>query len=240
MISVCSNCGRELGLNEAQRQKIEHALAALPPGRALKFNCPHCQKPIEVRRQEETETTGQLVTPPLRRSTAPGRTPPPPGPPDLGWLERGDLGTGEVIEDVPQVIILMEDEQIRIDMAQFFDDMGYKPILPKSEEDALERMRFTTVAAVVLHAAFEGELVSSTVHAHMQTMPMTSRRSIFYVLVGPQFHTLYNLEALANSANLVINDNDLSAFPLILKKGLRDYDELFGPYLAALEAEGKK
>ncbi|MFH1215624.1 MAG: hypothetical protein V1706_03880 [Pseudomonadota bacterium] len=164
----------------------------------------------------------------------------PPEPPDLGWLDRGDLGSGEVIEDVPQVLILVQDEEVKVDMARFFDDMGYKPVLPKTAEDALERMRFTNVAAVVLHSNFEGTLAESSVHAHMQSLSMNKRRYIFYVLVGSEFHTLYNLEALANSANLVINENDLSAFPLVLKKGLRDYEELFGPYLAALETMGKK
>ncbi|OKY74918.1 MAG: hypothetical protein BM485_10775 [Desulfobulbaceae bacterium DB1] len=241
MISACGHCGRALNLNEAQLQKIENALAALPPGKSLKFNCPHCQKPIEMRRAEKAEPVAPApASTAAKPVAAQGRTLDPPDPPDLGWLERGDLGSGEVIEDVPQVLILVQDEQVKADMAQFFDDMGYKPILPKTAEDALERMRFTNVAAVVLHSNFEGTLQGSSVHAHMQGLSMNRRRYIFYVLVGPEFHTLYNLEALANSANLVINEKDLSAFPLVLKKGLRDYEELFGPYLAALEAMGKK
>jgi hypothetical protein len=74
----------------------------------------------------------------------------------------------------------------------------------------------------------------------MCQMPMQKRRSIYYTLIGPEFHTLYNLEALHGSANLVINDNELPDLPIILKKSFREYDELFGPFLAALRAEGKK
>ncbi|MCJ7601796.1 MAG: hypothetical protein MUO63_09895, partial [Desulfobulbaceae bacterium] len=121
-----------------------------------------------------------------------------------------------------------------------FDDMGYKAVMPRTAEDAIERMRFTNFAAVVLHFGFEGNLANSTVHTHMQGMSMPKRRYIYYVLIGPEFRTLYNLEALSDSANLVINEADISAFPLVLKKGFRDYDELFGPYLAALESLGKK
>jgi endogenous inhibitor of DNA gyrase (YacG/DUF329 family) len=233
MISACPNCGKTLNLTEAQRQKIESAVAALAPGKSLKFNCPHCQKPIEMQ-------NGGAAGRPAPQPAAAHTLPEPPGPPDRGWLERGDLGSGEVFEDVPQVMILVKDEQMQADIVQYFDDMGYKAIVPRTAEDALERMRFGNFAAIVLHSRFEGDLAHSTVHNLLQTMAMPRRRYIYYVLIGPEFHTLYNLEALTNSANLVINDKDLSAFPLVLKKGLRDYDELFGPYLAALEALGKK
>jgi len=236
MISTCPNCGKTLNLTEGQLHKIDHAVAALPPGKSLKFNCPHCQKPIEV--QREAQAAGGR--PPKQPAAAGGVLLEPPGPPDRSWLERGDLGSGEVLEDVPHVLILVKNDQIQADIAQFFDDMGYKAVMPRTAEDAIERMRFTNFSAVVLHSCFEGNLADSTVHAHMQGMAMPKRRYIYYVLIGPEFHTLYNLEALSNSANLVINEADISAFPLVLKKGFRDYDELFGPYLAALEALGKK
>lgn len=235
MISACPNCGKTLNLTESQQQKIDHAVAALPPGKSLKFNCPHCQKPIEVQREAP-----EAVRLPPKQPQSGRALPGPPGPPDRSWLERGDLGSGEVLEDVPHVLILVKDEQIQADIAQFFDDMGYKAVMPRTAEDAIERMRFTNFSAVVLHSGFEGSLASSTVHAHMQGMAMPKRRYIYYVLIGPEFHTLYNLEALSNSVNLVINEADISAFPLVLKKGFRDYDELFGPYLAALEGMGKK
>ena len=67
---------------------------------------------------------------------------------------------------------------------------------------------------------------------------MTQRRSIYYVLIGPDFHTLYDLEALSNSANLVVNESELGQFDLILKKGLQDYDDLFGLYIKMLKEHG--
>jgi len=71
-------------------------------------------------------------------------------------------------------------------------------------------------------------------------MAMSRRRYIFYILVGPEFRTLYDLEALANSANLVVNDSDASHFSIILKRGMNDYNDLFGPYLEALGNYGVK
>ena len=62
---------------------------------------------------------------------------------------------------------------------------------------------------------------------------------MFYALIGPQFHSLYDLEALTNSANLVVNDADVKHFSTILNKSIQDYNDLFGPYLAILQEHGK-
>lgn len=60
------------------------------------------------------------------------------------------------------------------------------------------------------------------------------------MLIGPKFRTLYNLEALSNSANLVVNDRDIKNLSLILRKGFYDYEELFGPFLEALTGSEKR
>jgi len=79
MVSSCPSCGQALNLTDVQQQKIENALAALAPGKSLKFNCPRCSKPIEVK-QEQTS------------APSPAGILQPPAPPDLSWLEKGDLG----------------------------------------------------------------------------------------------------------------------------------------------------
>ncbi len=57
---------------------------------------------------------------------------------------------------------------------------------------------------------------------------------MYYAIVGPNLHTLYNLEALSLSANLVINDQDLQYLEKILYIGFRDYENLFRPLLDTL------
>ena len=49
--------------------------------------------------------------------------------------------------------------------------------------------------------------------------------------------THYDLEALAFSANLVINDREMPHLEPVLRKGLQDYEKLFRPLLDALAAE---
>ena len=68
---------------------------------------------------------------------------------------------------------------------------------------------------------------------------MAKRRHIFYILVGPGFHTLYDLEALARSANVVVNDGDVGHLPTIFRKGRADQEKLFSPYVTLLGKYGK-
>jgi hypothetical protein len=88
---------------------------------------------------------------------------------------------------------------------------------------------------VVLHDEFDGPLSQSSFHREMSALPMDRRRSIFYALIGKQWHTLYNMEALAHSANVVVNEAEAAHFDIILKKGLLEQMELFGPYVEAIK-----
>jgi hypothetical protein len=74
----------------------------------------------------------------------------------------------------------------------------------------------------------------------MRKLPMDRRRYIFYILIAEQFHTLYNLEALAYSANLTVNTADLHHLDVVLRKSIPTYEELFGPMLEELGVYGKR
>ena len=68
----------------------------------------------------------------------------------------------------------------------------------------------------------------------MCAMPMEHRRHIFYILTGDSLHTLYNLEALAVSANLTVHSKDIPKLHVILRKAFQAHEELFGPFLEEL------
>ncbi len=51
--------------------------------------------------------------------------------------------------------------------------------------------------------------------------------------------TLYDLQALAYSANLVVNDDDIPHFSLLLRKTIPEYEALFGPLMEELRLAGK-
>jgi hypothetical protein len=70
-------------------------------------------------------------------------------------------------------------------------------------------------------------------------MNMSKRRFIFYILIGKEFKTFYNLQALAYSANLVVNDEEVPMFDIILRKTIPEYEELFGPIMEELRHHGR-
>lgn len=245
MISQCPHCNKDLNLNEAQLEKINVALAALQSGKSLKLGCPQCRKPIELSADGSAMSAGasaagkQESAPPVSK---PGKSAlAPPKPPEVDWLASGEFEEKEVIDDINMVLVLMPEGTVRNTVVEAFKEAGYRPVFVESAEQAIEKMRFVSYAAVVFHSDFEGgKLADSLFHEHMRNMSMHHRRYIYYVLVGPEFHTLYNLEALAYSANLVINEKDADHMSITLRKGLSDYENLFGPFIGAMKEYGKK
>ena len=262
MISECPHCQEALNLNDAQLDKLNKALTALPEGKTLKLGCPKCKQPIEFNKdgsavevaaavlkdvlysdhvgQEDEAAIGIVEA--YQKAPKPVRLPPEaPKPPDTEWLTSGVYDEKEIIEDVPRVLVLVADDETKTQVTMAFGEQGFQPLYVQSAEEAIDKMQFGSFDAIVLHSRFEGGNVNdSTFHQHMRQMSMSKRRYIYYVLVGPEFRTLYDLEALANSANLVVNDKDVSHLSIVLKKGMGEYDDLFGPYIDALKHYGVK
>ena len=239
MIKNCPHCQENLKLSVIQVAKVQEALAKLSEGKFLKINCPHCKKPMEL------AANGELAVTSRSEKKHPALQPrkldlKPPAPPPLDWLVSGKLEQEEAIKDAREVLILMADGSDRTSVVDAFKEMDYSPVFAESAQDGIERVRFSNYAAMVLHSRFDGNnLAESDFHDHMRKLAMTRRRSIFYTLIGPEFQTLYNLEALVNSANLVVNDKEVNKIRFILKKTIPEYEELFGPYVDTLIEHGQ-
>jgi len=240
MIDTCPNCQEALNLSDAQKSKIQFALDKLPPGNLLKLGCPHCQKTFELK-PDGTLPGQQVKKAPSAgpRGSKKARISPPP-PPDLGWLASGQIQEKEVVEDAPMTLILMNKGPGVTTVREAYEDEGFLPVFAENTGDALDRMQFTPFAAVVMHSRVEGDsLDSNPLHQFMRKMAMIRRRNIHYSLIGPEFQTLYDLQALSCSANLVVNDNDLNNFNLILKKSLHESQKLFGPLAESMVNQGR-
>jgi hypothetical protein len=225
MIDTCPHCQEELNLSATQKSKVQLALDKLPPGNLLKLGCPQ-QQPKKVS--------------PVRPKGARKVDVAPPPAPDLGWLSSGQMQEKEVIEDAPMALILMAKGSGLSRVREAFEDEGFLPVFAESVDDALDRLQFSPFAAVVLHSSFEEDSVSSNrLHIFMRKMAMHRRRNMHYTLIGPEFQTLYDLQALSYSANLVVNDNEVNQFKLILKKSLHESQKLFGPMANALMNQGR-
>lgn len=241
MINSCPHCLELLNLSETQKQKIQLALDKLPPGNLLKLACPHCHKHFELK--PDGTLPGQRLNSPTVAGGPKGArkvnvSPPPP--PDISWLSSGQIQEKEIIQDTPMVLILMKKGPDAESVRNAFEEEGFLPVFAESPDDGLERLQFTPFSAVVLHSRFSGEpLVNNRFHLFMRNMAMLRRRNIHYTLIGPEFKTLYDLQAISNSANLIVNDNEIEDFHIILKKSLHENQKLFGPLVESYIKHGR-
>jgi CheY-like chemotaxis protein len=232
MIVKCQHCQKQLKLSD----KVRDSIAALEPGRKVKLKCIHCGVPFSL----DAGALGTIGTVGPQAARPAATKVPPPAPPDLSWLREGVFEDQDVVEDIPRALVLMADSEMREIIYKSVENLGYMVELAVSAEEAIDKMRFVNYAAVFLHSRYEpGGLENGTFHAYMRTMNMSRRRYIFYVLIGEQFETLYDLQAMAFSANLVVNDSEIQYIGTILKKAIPEYETLFGPLMEELQVAGK-
>jgi hypothetical protein len=227
MLTHCPICLQPLPLTDDQIARLEQALTQLAPDKLLTLKCPVCRKAISL---------DQTGLPPQKPSC---HVQPPP-PPNLDWLEMGLFQNVEKVEDVPMALVLHRDDDQRKRIGEALEAVGYQVCMADTVADAMEGMRFVNFASIIFQTTMEGPLEQSEFHHHMRNLSMDRRRYIFYILIGDQFHTLYNLEALAFSANLTVNSGDLRHLDIVLRKAIPAYEELFGPMLEEMGAYGKR
>ncbi len=248
MNTSCQKCGQQLKLS----QKILESVKGLAPGKSIRIKCPKCASAIVVdasllgNRAEEAKKAESPVAGVSREkraarpSAAPKDRVQPPSAPDISWLKDGVFDEEQVIEDVPLALLLMNEYPGRDTIIESIEGIGYKTEFVQTADEAIEKMQFVDYSAVVLHSLFEGNGVqSSKFHKFMCRMSMSKRRFIYYILVGKEFKTLYNLQALAHSANLVVNETEIPFFNVIIRKSIPEYEELFGPIMEELRLHGK-
>lgn len=164
----------------------------------------------------------------------------PPSPPDISWLKTDQYedNNDNSAADVPTALVLMTGKKNKAIVFEALEELGYQIKIVNTPSKAIEEIQFSTIAILLQHTDFEaGTLSESILYNYLNELSMTKRRYIFYILTGPGFHTLYNLEALSNSANLVVNDRDLKYLRLILTKSFHDFEDLFSNFLDNLSGK---
>ena len=235
----CPHCEKQLKLSG----KIKDSIEKLDPGQKIKVKCVYCTKPFGL---DALSVDITAVPKDIRRKKAQGISAPrksgirPPAPPDVTWLADGIFDDQEVVEDIPKALVLMPEIPARELVVKSAVEFGYQVEQPTDVIEAIEKMRFVDYAAVFLHSGYEpAGILSGKFHAYIRNMSMARRRFTIYVLLGDEFETLYSLQAMAYSANLVVNDRDLKHIGVVLKKIIPEYEALFGPLMEELRVSGK-
>lgn len=220
---TCKACGKVHKANS----KIEKSIKKLAPGKKVRLKCSQCGEPISLGKE-------------ILSRVSPAATVKPPEPPDTSWLADGDFEEEAVVSDIPQAMVLVKDEKIEEQVVSALTGLGYRAETVDDVSEAIDKMQFFNYSSIVMQASFGGtSLEENGFHELMSSMNMARRRYIFYALLGPEFNTFFNLQALAYSANLVVNEKDTPHFGVILRKSIPEYEELFGPFMEELKVQGR-
>ncbi len=154
----CPHCGKQLKLND----KIRESLRRLGPGRKIKVKCVHCSVPFGMDESSlqmaRSGTNGSQSRP--EKAVSKSRVKPP-APPNTEWLQDGYYKEKEVVEDIPEALVLMPMTENLDMVTQAIMDFGYRVELAPNPEDAIEKMQFINYAAVFHHSTFEAGSVES-------------------------------------------------------------------------------
>ncbi len=210
----CPSCAKEINIPDDK----------VPQGQAFNLNCPGCKTKMRVDQH--------LQLPNPEKS-----------------LDTSSMIVDEDFEDEDeQIEIYDEHDQIALILDRQNDELWttalteleYKLQRAKSPEHAVHKLRFNQYHVVAIHEKFgDTTLENSPLYEFIRDMPMDTRRKTFVALVGANFKTLDNMEALSYSVNLVINQKDFDQLETILKKSIGENDIFYKVYRETMTALGK-
>src|SRR6187399_3217686 len=120
-------------------------------------------------------------------------------------------------------------------------DLGFKSHVADTDDDALDRLRYTQYYCIIVHENFAGStLRTNAVMQYLAPLPMPLRRGSFVCLIGDSFNTLDAMEAFAQSVHMVVNPLDLPNLTAILKKGLAEFELTYRVYRMAVDSQGER
>lgn len=155
-----------------------------------------------------------------------------PPPPPARWDDNDDPDSRGDDESSYALVLLRNAEQQAL-AEEALTRMDYTAVNAPTAVKGIEELRRAPFQLVLCGT----DATFARFRDHItKNVPVQRRRRIFYALVGPHLHTCYNMEALAMSANLVINEQDLPELEGILHKGFLAYGKLYKSYLELIEA----
>lgn len=163
-------------------------------------------------------------------------------------MDAASLVVNEEFDDDEEIEIYDEHDKIALILdrkneeqwTEALTELEYKLQGAKSPEHAVHKLRFNQYHVVAFHEKYgDADLKTSPLYEYIRDMPMHTRRKTFIAVVGENFKTLDNMEALAYSVNLVINQKDIDQLETILKKSIGDNETFYKVYRETMTALGK-
>jgi len=157
-----------------------------------------------------------------------------------GGYDASDRPFDFVDTHAETVLICEPDEQVCTKVKNALHDLGYQTTVAASAREALKSMRFHLFTLVVVNENFDPSAPDrNDVLAYLETLPMSTRRQIFVVLVSDQYRTSDNMAAFNKSVNVVINPKNIDAVGTIIRGAVADNAAFYGVMKETLQKLGR-
>ena len=249
MITVCSNCSSRIQIEDDK----------LGTGRTLR--CPKCKHEISTAPASPASEKSALAV--GNSPATEGRRPELPSPAPLFEAESrtangGSVADGDKLAQLIAALLAQNDnkligdpsdrpswdkrkvlvctpEEVRSKIARLLTDEGYKVFVANDTKQAVERMRENQLDIVLLEPQFDaGDQGAAFVVREVNVLRPSQRRRLFFVLLSPSLRTMDAHAAFLNNVNAVVHIKDLDELVRVLSHGLRDFNELYKDFNAAL------
>ncbi|MBI3794266.1 MAG: zinc-ribbon domain-containing protein [Nitrospinae bacterium] len=122
------------------------------------------------------------------------------------------------------------------------ESMGFRVHAPSGHAEAINDLRLNNYRLVLVTDDFDTiPHENDGVLKHLQEMPMATRRKLFVAYVVKGARSYDNMEAFANSVNIVANHEDAAkgGFGEQLSKAMKSNDLFYKVYFECMTALGK-
>ncbi len=144
------------------------------------------------------------------------------------------------IEDLPNALICEDRQDMRNLIMYSLEELKYNVFIANNVEEAMENFKYNNIKLVVLNENYAGGTYENNeILEYLKFMSIHERRNIFLVLTGKSFESLDNMQAFANSVNVIINDKDFGNLTKILKRSIADNDNFYKVFKDVMKKEGK-
>ena len=114
-------------------------------------------------------------------------------------------------------------------------DANYQVYIAEDTSQAIERMREEQMDVVILESDFDPvEQGAAFVTSEINVLRPAKRRRLLFVQLSPSARTLDSHAAFVNNVNLVVNTADIEKLPQVLERTIRDFNDLYRDFNAAL------
>ena len=114
-------------------------------------------------------------------------------------------------------------------------DDNYQVYIAEDTSQAIERMREEQIDVIILEPEFDQiEQGAAFVTSEINVLRPAKRRRLLFVQLSPTVRTLDSHAAFVHNVNLVVNIADVDKLPQVLERTLRDFNDLYRDFNAAL------